>query len=192
MLAAYVSGTGFEQHLAMGDCTLLMACLLALSAVLDRLNRKVRWMKWLEYAAALCVLASVAVPAVNALAPQQREAARTEHEAYVAVQRELLDYLGEDETVYTIGIWPDWYWFADRQPAFRYYNLIGFITDNVGEGLENEFEAFLEQHPIDALFISDDVETYRGILTDKTVEYILNNYQIVSVDSQGRSLWKLI
>lgn len=56
MLAAYVSGTGFEQHLAMGDCTLLMACLLALSAVLDRLNRKVRWMKWLEYAAALCVL----------------------------------------------------------------------------------------------------------------------------------------
>ena len=190
MLAAYVSGTGFEQHLAMGDCTLLMACLLALSAVLDRLNRKVRWMKWLEYAAALCVLASVAVPAVNALAPQQREAARTEHEAYVAVQRELLDYLGEDETVYTIGIWPDWYWFADRQPAFRYYNLIGFITDNVGEGLENEFEAFLEQHPIDALFISDDVETYRGILTDKTVEYILNNYQVVSVDSQGRSLWK--
>ena len=84
------------------------------------------------------------------------------------------------------------YWFADRQPAFRYYNLIGFITDNVGEGLENEFEAFLEQHPIDALFISDDVETYRGILTDKTVEYILNNYQVVSVDSQGRSLWKLI
>ena len=192
MLAAYVSGTGFEQHLAMGDCTLLMACLLALSAVLDRLNRKVRWMKWPEYAAALCVLASVAVPAVNALAPQQREAARTEHEAYVAVQRELLDYLGEDETVYTIGIWPDWYWFADRQPAFRYYNLIGFITDNVGEGLENEFEAFLEQHPIDALFISDDVEAYRGILTDKTVEYILNNYQVVSVDSQGRSLWKLI
>ena len=41
-------------------------------------------------------------------------------------------------------------------------------------------------------FISDDVETYRGILTDKTVEYILNNYQVVSVDSQGRSLWKLI
>ena len=60
------------------------------------------------------------------------------------------------------------------------------------QGLENEFEAFLEQHPIDALFISDDVEAYRGILTDKTVEYILNNYQVVSVDSQGRSLWKLI
>ena len=62
----------------------------------------------------------------------------------------------------------------------------------MGEGLENEFEAFLEQHPIDALFISDDVETYRGILTDKTVEDILNNYQVVRVDRQGRSLWKLI
>ena len=175
----------------MGDCTLLMACLLALSAVLDRLNRKVRWMKWPEYAAALCVLASVAVPAVNALAPQQREAARTEHEAYVAVQRELLDYLGEDETVYTIGIWPDWYWFADRQPAFRYYNLIGFITDNVGEGLENEFEAYTRSRVTP--FSSATMWRHTaGILTDKTVEYILNNYQVFSVDSQGRSLWKLI
>ena len=89
-------------------------------------------------------------------------------------------------------MWPDWYWFADRQPAFRYYNLVGFITDNVGEGLEYEFEDFLEQGGIDALFINREVEAYRGILTDETLEYIQNNYQIVSVDSQGRSLWKLI
>lgn len=192
MLAAYISGTGFAQHLAMGNCTLLVACLLALSAVLDWVNRKAGWLKWPEYVAALCVLATVAVPAAKELAPQRVEAAIAAHETYVAFQREMVEYLGEDETVYTIGIWPDWYWFADRQPAFRYYNLVGFITDNVGEGLEYEFEAFLENNGIDALFINREVEAYRGILTDETVEYILNNYQVVSVDSQGRSLWKLI
>ena len=52
--------------------------------------------------------------------------------------------------------------------------------------------AILEQGGIDALFINREVEAYRGILTDETLEYIQNNYQIVSVDSQGRSLWKLI
>ncbi len=192
MLTAFIAGTGFEQHLAMGECSLLVAWLLAVSALLEWANRKAEWLKWPEYAAALCVLATVAVPAVNALTPERLETARASYEEYVSVQHEMLDELWEDETVYTIGVWPDWYWFADRQPAFRYYNLVGFITDNVGEGLEYEFEDFLEQGGIDALFINREVEAYRGILTDETLEYIQNNYQIVSVDSQGRSLWKLI
>lgn len=56
MLTAFIAGTGFEQHLAMGECSLLVAWLLAVSALLEWANRKAEWMKWPEYAAALCVL----------------------------------------------------------------------------------------------------------------------------------------
>lgn len=141
----------------MGDCTLLMACLLALSAVLDRLNRKVRWMKWLEYAAALCVLASVAVPAVNALAPQQPGGGQDGARGVCGGPARTFGLSGRGRNGLYHRHMAGLVLVRGPAPAFRYYNLIGFITDNVGEGLENEFEAFLEQHPIDALFISDDV-----------------------------------
>lgn len=192
LLSAFVAGTGFHQHLLMGSCTTLIASLLAISAVMELLNRRVSWMKWPELAAAACLLAAIAVPAARALAPQRLAAVRAAAEEGHAAQCELLPYLEGYETVYTIGISPDWYWHTGLQPAFRYYNIIGFVSDNVGNGLEYEFEAFLEQGAVEALITKGDIERSRGILTNDTIEYVQNNYQVVVEDSSGRWLWTLI
>ena len=192
LAVAYVAGTGFYQHLLMGRATALVAGVLALSALLDWLSGKIVWLRWAEYAAALAVLAAVAVPAVQALAPERMEAVRAAYEQTHAEECELLPELEDVETVYTIGISPPWYWHTGLQPAFPYYNIVGFITDNVGEGLEYRFEAFMEENPPEALFINRDVEAYRGVLTNETLEYIQNNYELSVQDSGGRSLWKLI
>lgn len=96
------------------------------------------------------------------------------------------------ETVYTIGVVPSWYWYTGYQPAFRYYNITAFITDNVGEGLEYEFEEFILRGTVEMLVLQSDLENYRGVLTNETIDYIGNNYEFVMWDSLGRLLFRQI
>lgn len=192
LLCAYVAGTGFRQHLLMGYATMLIACVLGLSALLEWLNTRAGWLRWPELLAAAGLMLLVAVPATQRLAQERMAAARAAAEANHAAQCELLPDLEMYETVYTIGVSTDWYWHVERQPAFRYYNIVGFAMDNVGVGVEYEFEEFLTQGGIEALVTNGDIERFRGPLTNGIVDYIQNNYQFYAEDSSGRWLWTQI
>ena len=92
-------------------------------------------------------------------------------------QRELLPELeGYEDSVYSIGIYPEWYWETGLYPAYRYFNIIGFIVDNVGNDQAQAFEDYLLEGELQALVIAGDIEEYRGILTDATIDYIWENY----------------
>lgn len=192
LLVGYVAGTGFYQHLDMGGITMLMACLLALSALIPFARRRAAWTKWLEYAGALALCTMMAITAVGELSPDKLAAAAQARDDSFAAQRELAEDLEDVETVYTIGVYPDWYWINGLQPAYPYYNIVGFIQDNVGEGLESKFEAFLMQGDVEALVMGGEPEDYRGTLTNDTVDYIQENYEPVTIDSSGKQLLKLI
>lgn len=192
LASAYVAGTGFHQHLVMGVGTKVLACLLGLSALLGWLNERLPWTKWAERAMALALGLIIAIPSIEALAPEKLAQARAAREAQIAFQQEFMYELEGCETVYTIGISPPWYWDTGYQPAFRYYNIIGFIMDNVGEGLEYEFEEFISQGTVEMLVLNRDLEHYRGVLTNDTMDYIGENYEFIMVDSQGRLLLRQI
>lgn len=192
LLCAFVSPLGFRQHLLMGYCTMLAACVLGASAALEWLGARAAWLKWPEAAAAVCLLAAIIVPEIQDLAPQQLKAAQQATEEEHAIQCELLPYLEGCETVYTIGVSPSWYWHTGLQPAYPYYNIVGFAADNVGAEQEVAFEQFLTQGTIEALVVGGDIEDYRSDLTNGIVEYVQNNYQLIVEDGYGRWLWTLI
>lgn len=192
LLCAFVSPLGFRQQLLMGYCTMLAACVLGASAALEWLGARAAWLKWPEAAAAVCLLAAIIVPEIQDLAPQQLKAAQQATEEEHAIHCELLPYLEGCETVYTIGVSPSWYWHTGLQPAYPYYNIVGFAADNVGAEQEVAFEQFLTQGTIEALVVGGDIEDYRSDLTNGIVEYVQNNYQLIVEDGYGRWLWTLI
>lgn len=192
LLCAFVSPLGFRQHLLMGYCTMLAACVLGVSSALEWLGARVAWLKWPEAVAAVWLLAAIIVPEAQELAPQRLEAARQAAEEEHAIQCELLPYLEGYDTVYTIGVGASWYWHTGLQPAYPYYNIVGFSADNVGADQEVAFEQFLTQGTIEALVTGGDIEGYRSDLTNGIVDYVQNNYQVIVEDSYGRWLWTLI
>ena len=141
---------------------------------------------------AVWLLAAIIVPEAQELAPQRLEAARQAAEEEHAIQCELLPYLEGYDTVYTIGVGASWYWHTGLQPAYPYYNIVGFSADNVGADQEVAFEQFLTQGTIEALVTGGDIEGYRSDLTNGIVDYVQNNYQVIVEDSYGRWLWTLI
>ncbi len=193
LLVGYIAGTGFFQHLMMEIASTVLAALLALSAALCALSAWKPRLARAQSAAALAMAVLIAVPAARAFTPENVAAKREEQEAFAAFQRELLPEL-EDcaDSVYSIGVTAEWYWYTGLQPAYKYYNVIGFVTDNVGADLEHDFETFLMENEIQALLLRRDPEAYRGILTDDTIDYIGENYQLAVQDSEGRRLMRLI
>ena len=171
----------------------VLAALLALSAALCALSAWKPRLARAQSAAALAMAVLIAVPAARAFTPENVAAKREEQEAFAAFQRELLPEL-EDcaDSVYSIGVTAEWYWYTGLQPAYKYYNVIGFVTDNVGADLEHDFETFLMENEIQALLLGRDPEAYRGILKDDTIDYIGENYQLAVLDSEGRRLMRLI
>ncbi|HIS41316.1 MAG TPA: hypothetical protein IAC11_00345 [Candidatus Limiplasma pullicola] len=192
MLCAFVSPLGFRQHLLMGYCTMLAACVLGVSAALEWLSSKAAWLRWPQAAAAACLLAAIIVPEAQELAPQRLEAVRQAAEEEHVLQCELSPYLEGYETVYSIGVGANWYWHMGLQPSYPYYNIVGFAADNVGAEQEVAFEQFLTQGTIEALVTGGDIEDYRSDLTNGIIDYVQNNYQVIVEDSYGRWLWTLI
>lgn len=193
LLVGYIAGTGFFQHLMMEIASTVLAALLALSAALSAVRAWKPRLAWTQGAIAVALAVVVSVPAVRALTPENAAAKRQEQEQFAAYQRELLPELEEcADSVYSIGVSPEWYWYTGLQPAYKYYNVIGFVMDNVGADLEHDFEAFLMENEIQAILLNRDVENYRGILTNDTIDYIGNNYELVAEDSRGRLLLRLI
>lgn len=185
-LIAFVAGSGFLQHLTLGQITEVLAILLVLRTAALWL-KKWPWAqnllkgKYLVALAACCLFVYQWMPTIDTENYVWGEK-RQDFKAYVTqLQESVQDY----ENVYMLGYSPLWFWENDIFPAYKYYNLCGFIQDNVGVGLAEDFEAFLMENPIEAIVIGEEIETYRGILTDATVDFLHNNYYIDSTDSIG-------
>lgn len=185
-LIAFVAGSGFMQHLTLGQLTEVLAMLLVLRTAALWL-KKWPWArnllrgKYLVALAACCLFAYQWIPTIDTENYLWQEKRQWFREYVTEFQEAIQDY----ETVYMLGYSPLWFWENDIFPAYKYYNLCGFIQDNVGIGLAEDFEAFLMENPIEAIVIGDEIETYRGILTDATVEFMHNHYYIDSTNSDG-------
>lgn len=192
LLVAFVASSGFYHHLMMGDITNLLTILLISSAILRRVSvwKPVRWVQLGAAVLVLCLSVNAVVQSINPeewVGSESRQSSRD-------YQRELLPELeGYEDSVYSIGIYPEWYWETGLYPAYRYFNIIGFIVDNVGNDQAQAFEDYLLEGELQALVIAGDIEEYRGILTDATIDYIWENYIYYTSDSEdARQLWFLI
>lgn len=189
MMVAFVASSGFYQHLMMGIATSLLAALLLVSALLRRIGS---WKRFgCVQAVAAVLVACMAVGHVAAgIDPEQWITSETRQEAR-EYQQELLPELdGYEDSVYSIGVYPDWYWENNLLPAYRYFNIIGFIVDNVGADQAQAFEDYLLESDLQALVIQGDIEQYRGILTDLSIDYIWENFIYYTSDSEdSRQLW---
>lgn len=192
LLVAYVASSGFTQHLTLGQSTLLMAVLLLIRMVWQRLKAWSLFPKVLKGK----TLVSLAVIAVFLFAWSQdvdwngsvNDEGYQEEIAYF--QEFQADLEGYEDSLFTIGITPCWYWYNGYYPAYPYYNIKGFIVDHVGANQAENFENALLENPISAILIAGDLEEYRGILTNATIDFLYENYYDYSECSRGN--WKLL
>lgn len=89
----------------------------------------------------------------------------------------------EYDSVYGIDLDCGWYYRNDIMPAYKWLNLVSFIS-HMGEDIAADFESELQNNPVKWLITNDEPESYRGSLTDDTIEYILQNYSLA--DQEGR------
>lgn len=110
-------------------------------------------------------------------------------------QQEFFDYfdLEAEETVFCIGVPRRFYVYNDVLPAYKCINLVNYILNNVGANRAEDFEAYLMENPITWLVVQGNLEVYRGILTDETLDFIYENYILYTTDeSETRELYQLI
>lgn len=186
LLIAYVAASGFSQHLMLGQLTEVLALMLLLRAITQRLERNGRLAAALRGSSVAAGIACAAFLLCWGVGLADEPFGWTEEtQSRLAYLTEFQEDVQDSESVYTIGVTPQWYWHNGVQPAYRYYNLRGFVEDNVGVGLAEEFEAWLMADPVETWVIAGDMEDYRGILTDDTIEFLYNNYEYYSEDSEG-------
>lgn len=186
LLIAYVASSGFSQHLMLGQITELMAIMLILRTIAQRLQEKKLLDKAMKGSRALTALACAAFLLCWGIGLTDDAFLWTEQtQDYIAYLQEFQEDALDSESVYTIGVTPRWYWYNGVQPAFRCYNLRGFIEDNVGVGLAEEFEGWLMDNPVETLVITGEIEDYRSLLTDDTLEFLHSNYEYYSECSRG-------
>lgn len=190
-VSAYVSITGYGQHLIPTAAPLMLSCLIVTAAI-ARLLRG-RLLNVLTGLAAL-TLAVVMVGDSGIYIPQRPFVTSEAYQEDVSYQTEFLDRIeDEKDSVFCINVAREWYCFNDVMPAYKYINLINYINNGVGEGVDKDFEAYITQGEIKWLVVQWDIEDYRGILTDDTIDYINENYVLDQMDSRElRSLYELI
>lgn len=188
----YIADSGFMQHLLMGGATLYLAFGMLAGAFPALPKHTASKVAGAVLAGVLCV--GISVQSLTLLSEERVEADLAKIEEFVAFQQEFLPELEDCESVCTlgVGIMPDWYWINGLQPAFRYYNISGFIMYHVGEDVAQEFEDFLLEEPCEYLVMDNEIELFRGQLTDTTIDFIHENYELISEGSQGRLLMRYI
>jgi len=182
---AYVSASGYGQHLMPIAASLAASAMLAVAALCRLIPEKAHGVRLI--AGVISVAAGVALIAAS---PFTWEASpRVGSEAYeerLAYQREFLDiFEDEKKSVFGIGMPKEWYLYNDVLPAYKCMNLVNYIYANVGENRAEDFEAALQEDPITWLVVNDKLETYRGILTDETLDFIYENYYLYCIDESG-------
>lgn len=190
LMVAFVASSGFHQHLMMGIVSSLLAALLLSSAILRRLAHVWKPFGWVQTAVAV-LIACVAVGGVAADINPDDWITSEVRQTRLEYQQELLPELeGYEDSVYSIGVYPEWYWENNLLPAYRYFNIIGFIVDNVGNNQAQAFEDYLLESDLQALVIQGDIEEYRGILTDASIDFIWDQFIYYVSDSEDtRQLW---
>lgn len=179
---AFVASSGFVQHLTMGRATCVLAVLLAMHAILSKAVNLPYFRKIQTYAAVavICVAAGAMLVQVKPEEWVTGEAYQEHIEYQQELAPELEDYR---DSVYSIGVYPPWYWENDLFPAYRYYNIIGFIADNVGIDQAQTFEEWLINSDLQALVVEGDLEEYRDVLTNATIDFIYENFLLHTWDS---------
>lgn len=191
--SVYVSITGYGQHLIPLAAPLMLAALLLCAGITRWLATRGRLVRAMSLAAGVAAAAMIALSAMqNAYFPPfvNSEAYRED----MAYQTEFAEYIGEDpDVVFCLGVPREWYCINDIIPAYKYINLISYIVNGVGTGCDVDFEQFIEEDEIEWLVVQGDLERFRGVLTDETMDYIWENYVLVTMDSKDeRGLWELI
>lgn len=87
------------------------------------------------------------------------------------------------DSVYGIDLDCRWYYKNDIYPAYKWLNLISFIS-HMGENIAEEFHDTLTDKPVKWIITNDELVRYEEQLTDETIDYILNHYDLV--EQQGK------
>ena len=182
---AYVSATGYGQHLMPIAASLAASAMLAVAALCRLIPEKADSMRLI--AGVISVAAGVALITAS---PFRLDAShRVGSDAYeerLAYQCEFLEMIEADkDSVFGIGMPKEWYLYNDVLPAYKCMNLVNYIFANVGQNRAEDFEAYLQENPISWLVVKDTLETYRGILTDGTLDFIYENYYLYCIDESG-------
>lgn len=186
LLVAYVASTGFKQHLMLGQLTEMLAILILLRTIAQLLQDRGWLAATLRGKRLATLLASVLFLVPWGVSHADDAFVWTpQNQAWVEYMAEFESDIEDAQSVYTIGVTPQWYWHNGIQPAYRYYNLRGFIEDNVGIGLAEAFEKWLEANPVEVWVISGEIDDYRNILTDDTLEFMHSHYEYYSESSDG-------
>lgn len=189
---AYVSATGYGQHLMPIAASLAASAMVAVAALCRSIPERAEG--WRMVAGAASVLAAVVLMIESPFnfEPVPRVGSEA-HDAEVAYQCEFLDMIeDEKESVFGIGMPRAWYIYNDVMPAYKCMNLVNYILANVGESRAEDFEASLQEEPIGWLVVKGTLENYRGILTDETLDFIYENYYLYCEDESGtRELYRL-
>ncbi len=189
----YVSLTGYGQHLIPLSVGHAVNALVALCAVWRLFSSKLEALS-IPMGILGIVIAYLAINnSIFSFQPKpyaDSEAMQQETD----YQREFYDYMDpEEETVFCIGVPRRFYVYNDMLPAYKCINLVNYILNNVGENRAEDFEAYLMENPIYWLVVQGNLEVYRGILTDETLDFIYENYELYTVDeTETRELYRLI
>jgi len=189
---AYVSSTGYGQHLMPIAASLAASAMAAVAALCRLIPERAEGVRLAAGVASVLagVILIIASPFSFEAAPRVGSEA---YEAEMAYQREFLEIIEEEkDSVFGIGMPREWYLFNDIMPAYKCMNLVNYIRANVGENRAEDFEASLQEEPITWLVVKDTLENYRGVLTDGTLDFIYENYYLYCVDESGsRELYRL-
>ena len=191
---SYVSLTGYGQHLIPLSVGHAVNALVALTAVYRLIAQKTEVLSIPLGIVGILIAYMLINNSIFSFAPKpyaDSEAMAEETE----FQLEFYDYfdLEAEETVFCIGVPRRFYVYNDVLPAYKCINLVNYILNNVGQNRAEDFEAYLMENPITWLVVQGNLEVYRGILTDETLDYIYENYILYTVDEQEkRELYQLI
>lgn len=192
---AYVSLTGYGQHLIPLSAAHAMNALLATCAVYRLISRKTDAFS-IPMGLLGILVAVLLINHFSIFSFQPKPYADSEQMQQEAdYQREFYDYfdLEAEETVFCIGVPRRFYVYNDVLPAYKCINLVNYIYNNVGENRAEDFEAYLMENSITWLVVEGTLERYRGILTDGTIDFINENYILYTTDeSETRELYQLI
>ncbi len=92
------------------------------------------------------------------------------------------------DSVYGIDIDCGWYYRNHIFPAYKWLNLDSFIS-HMGQGIAEDFERELMERPVKWLMVNDKLEKYEETLTNHTIRFITENYEIVS-EQEGMYLYR--
>ena len=190
---AYISLTGYGQHLIPQSAAHAVNALLATCAVYRLISRKTDALSIPMGLLGILVAVLLINSSIFSFQPKPR-ANSEQMQQEAAYQREFYDYLEwEPESVFCIGVPRRFYVYNEVLPAYKCINLVNYIYNHVGKDRDTDFEAYLMENPIYWLVVEGTLERYRGILTDETIDFINENYVLYTTDeSESRELYQLI